>query len=475
MSNLIQIKRSSTTAAPTSLANGELAFTSNGDILYIGSPDGSNTVTAIGGKRFPGTLTANQALVANSTSYLDVIKTANLYIGSFTVNTINAVANTTHLGSASNNELTTTWGVKTYVDSSIAYTVTSGSSNTQVLFNNSGVVGGDADLTFDTANNTLQTNNLIVSGTINRSPVITLAGDLSGNVTLTDLQSATLTATIVADSVALGTDTTGNYVATLTAGNGLTGSVSAEAATPTIAVVANNGLAANSTGVFVVPGDGIISNTSGVFVNGGSTLTVNTSGVHVNSQLQLTDLTLSGNLTVTGTLVTVDATNLTVNDSIIELGRNNGADVLDIGFYGTYNDGTERFTGLIWDTSSDVFELFSNTTVEPTTTLDTAGVGYTRATLKSYLNTGAFVSNSSVVNITANSTVSSAIVANTLSLTSALTGTSGGTGLSSYTNQDILVANSTNGFNKLGLGTDGQVLQSNGTALIYSMLDGGSF
>jgi hypothetical protein len=46
-------------------------------------------------------------------------------------------------------------------------------------------------------------------------PVITLGGDLSGSVTLTDLTSGTLTATINANSVELGTDTTGNYVATI--------------------------------------------------------------------------------------------------------------------------------------------------------------------------------------------------------------------------------------------------------------------
>ena len=52
-------------------------------------------------------------------------------------------------------------------------------------------------------------------------PVITLAGDLTGSVTLTDLASGTLTATIAANSVALGTDTTGDYVAGNTAGTGI--------------------------------------------------------------------------------------------------------------------------------------------------------------------------------------------------------------------------------------------------------------
>ena len=67
------------------------------------------------------------------------------------------------------------------------------------------------------------TNKTLTSPTITGvSPVITLAGDLTGNVTLTDLGSATLTATVAPNSVALGTDTTGNYVADFTAGTGVT-------------------------------------------------------------------------------------------------------------------------------------------------------------------------------------------------------------------------------------------------------------
>jgi len=49
---------------------------------------------------------------------------------------------------------------------------------------------------------------------------ITLGGDLTGNVTITDLANATLSAQIGTDAVALGTNTTGDYVATLTAGTG---------------------------------------------------------------------------------------------------------------------------------------------------------------------------------------------------------------------------------------------------------------
>ena len=68
-------------------------------------------------------------------------------------------------------------------------------------------------------------------------PVITLGGDLSGSVTLTDLTSGTLTATINANSVELGTDTTGDYVSSLVAGTGVTlTNNTGETATPTIAI-----------------------------------------------------------------------------------------------------------------------------------------------------------------------------------------------------------------------------------------------
>lgn len=51
---------------------------------------------------------------------------------------------------------------------------------------------------------------------------ITLAGDLTGSVSIDGSANVTLTATVAANSVALGTDTTGNYVATVAGSNGIT-------------------------------------------------------------------------------------------------------------------------------------------------------------------------------------------------------------------------------------------------------------
>jgi len=66
---------------------------------------------------------------------------------------------------------------------------------------------------------------------------LTLGGDLTGNVTVTNLGNATLTATIAADSVALGTDTTGNYVASVGTSSGITGGAAgSEGATLTLSL-----------------------------------------------------------------------------------------------------------------------------------------------------------------------------------------------------------------------------------------------
>ena len=51
---------------------------------------------------------------------------------------------------------------------------------------------------------------------------ITLGGDLTGSVSIDGSANVTLTATIAPNSVALGTDTTGNYVATISGSNGVT-------------------------------------------------------------------------------------------------------------------------------------------------------------------------------------------------------------------------------------------------------------
>ena len=100
--NVMQQLRSPTTAAPASLLPGQLAYsnaTGGSGVLYIGSTDGA-TVVPIAGVRTPGVLTANQALVANSTSGLNNVITGTLTLaGNSSVSGVIAANGTGNVGS----------------------------------------------------------------------------------------------------------------------------------------------------------------------------------------------------------------------------------------------------------------------------------------------------------------------------------------------------------------------------------------
>jgi hypothetical protein len=99
------------------------------------------------------------------------------------------------------------------------------------------------------------------------------------------------------------------------------------------------------------------------------------------------DLIVDGNLTVSGTSATVNTTNLTVEDPVIYLGSGNAANLVDIGFVGSYNDGTAKHQGLVKDSSDAKWKLFKGVADAPTTTvnfvqgsLDDLAVGALEAT-----------------------------------------------------------------------------------------------
>ena len=136
------------------------------------------------------------------------------------------------------------------------------------------------------------TDNGVGGGYLNfdvADPTITLSGDVAGSATMTNLGNVTITTTIQANSVALGTDTTGDYVSSLVAGTGVTlTNNSGESATPTIAI-----------------GQDVSTSANVVFASG-----------------QFTgSLQVSGNLTVGGTTTTVTATNLSISDNMIYMNQ----------------------------------------------------------------------------------------------------------------------------------------------------------
>ena len=110
------------------------------------------------------------------------------------------------------------------------------------------------------------------------------------------------------------------------------------------------------------------------------------------------DVTIAGDLTVNGDTVTVSTATLSVEDPLIKLAKgNNGADSVDIGFYGLYDTSGSQdlFAGLFRDANdSGKFKLFKDLQAEPTTTVNTGGTGYAVATLVANLE-GAVTGNAS--------------------------------------------------------------------------------
>ena len=124
---------------------------------------------------------------------------------------------------------------------------------------------------------------------------ITLGGDLTGNVSFDGSAGVTLNATIAADSVALGTDTTGNYVASLVAGTGISlANNSGEGATPTITNSAPDQV---------------------VVLTQGSNVTI--TGTYPNFTIASTDTnttyTASTGLSLTGTAFSIDSSVVTLS------------------------------------------------------------------------------------------------------------------------------------------------------------------
>ncbi len=125
--------------------------------------------------------------------------------------------------------------------------------------------------------------------------IITLEGDLTGSVSIDGSTNVTLTAQVKPDSVALGTDTTGNYVASLVAGTGISlTNNSGEGATPTI-----TNSAPDQT----------------VVLTAGSNVSI--SGTYPNFTIASTDTnttyTASTGLSLTGTVFSIDSTVATLS------------------------------------------------------------------------------------------------------------------------------------------------------------------
>lgn len=232
------------------------------------------------------------------------------------------------------------------------------------------------------------------------SPTITFGGDVSGSVTLNNLTNASVTLTVTADNVELGVDTTGNYVASLVPGTGVTLSASVgEGINPTISIGQDVSTSANVTfdtvqlatttvAPLIVSSSVQVNNLNSAYLNGftaqeilsqagvqsviGTANEIEVSSSVGNIQVGLPDnvditgsLTVGQNLIVSGSVVTVNSTVVTIDDPIFTLGGDTAGidDGKDRGIEFKWNNGSTAKVGFFgYDESSGKFTFIPDAT-----------------------------------------------------------------------------------------------------------------
>ena len=175
--------------------------------------------------------------------------------------------------------------------------------------------------------------------------------NLSGYVANENIDHSTV-------SVTAGTGLTGGGTIASTrtsnvgAGNGIVANSTA------VSVGAGNGLSVNSSAVAVKANNGITSNSTGTFVKAGTGVTVNATGVHIGQAVGTTDdvtfndVTVSGNLAISGTQTTVSTATLAVTDAIITIAKDQtGTPSVDAGLEVERGDSANAL--FFWDESAD--------------------------------------------------------------------------------------------------------------------------
>lgn len=155
--------------------------------------------------------------------------------------------------------------------------------------------------------------NAATATALETSRTISLTGDVTGSVVFDGTANATISTTLSPLTTTLGVDTTGSYVASVTGGTGIlvTGGGTGEGTTPVISL-------------------------------------------DPNGSPTLQDLTVSGDLTVNGTLTSINTTNTQVTDAILELANGTtGTPATDSGIIIERGSLDNAFMG--WDESAGKF------------------------------------------------------------------------------------------------------------------------
>jgi len=327
-----------------------IANTTSGTIKLTGTGNAANSFVNITGANGIGITSTGSGAITITANTVDVdfatganTTSANLSVASGANTDVVKIVGDDHIVVAGTN--TSHISVKLTNAVSVASVQTSGNT----------VVGGDAD----------------ISGEVNAASADIKGVVAAGNTTLTGF---------------INVSTTSQLDGLITGGAGLdlTGiaNVSSDANIGGDLDVTGSANVAVNLGV-----DGVVDiddTTESANVESGSLITAGGVGiaksVYVGEHLNVTNtasfsnnVTIAGDLTVSGTTTTVSSTTVTINDNLLSLPDNQtDADAVDVGFYGTFDDsGTDKYSAFFRDQNhaNKAFVLVEGITSEPGSTI----------------------------------------------------------------------------------------------------------
>ena len=300
----ILIKRSGVAGLgkPSSLLAGELAYSYASNTIFIGSPTG-NGVVNVGGQYYTSQV---DAATPNATA-LTLVKrdaTGNASFNYITANIIGTIQGTANAA--------------LQLENSRNFSISGGDITASAVGFN-----GTADVTLNTSLNAVPGLTAGSVGSSTQIPVITYGAN--GRILAVTTAGITTSFTVAADSGASQTVSGGDTL-TLVGGAGITSTASA---TDTVTFDVDNTVVRSNTAITTQTIDG--------------------------------SLTINGNLAVLGTQTTINTQTLNIADPMIYLAANNTVgDAVDIGFAGTYEDGTKRHTGVFRNAGNKEYYVFDN-------------------------------------------------------------------------------------------------------------------
>ena len=301
----ILIKRSLTTATPSSLKQGELAYSYNSNTIFLGSPTGDGAIK-IGGQYYTDKIdNATDAATGNTLVLRD--STGNVSFNYIHANIVGTISGTAEAA--------------TKLYTARDFSISGGDITASAVS-----FDGTGNVTLNAALNSIDGLTAGSYGSSTEIPVVTVAAN--GRVTSISTSSISTEFTLNGDS---GTTT-------ISGGDTLT----------------------------VAGGAGITSTVDGDQVTLDVDTTVVRSNTAMSLQTIDGDVTIAGNLIIQGTHTTINTTSSTVEDPILYLAANNySSDAVDIGIAANYYDGaTQRHTGFFRDAGTKEYYVFDNYTPE---------------------------------------------------------------------------------------------------------------